>query len=321
MPSLARGRDLRRGAWAALALMGLLCTLFGAFVGDPIRAVHAFNGVRLRAAGAHTETFRAKDGSRLTVWVLGPLSAERPVVLLHGLGATADYWTGAALGLRRAGRTVLLPDAPGSGASEPPGADFGYGISGRMDALSSMAEALGVERFDLVGHSLGGWVAARFSIAMPERIDRLVLVDAAGFTLPSPAGITDTRRSLSPVDRRSARSLVDLLFYRKPFPLAGFVVDAVGRNYGAHNVVTTVASLSEADGIRGLEERLPKGTVFLWGEKDPLFPLDDARRAAARTKGGRCIVITRVGHDAPLEAPELFDAALARSLRDSPRVP
>ena len=250
---------------------------------------------------------------------LGPLSAERPIVLLHGLGATADYWTDAALTLRRAGRTLLLPDAPGSGASERPFDDDGYGIRGRMDALASMADALGVARFDLVGHSLGGWVAARFSVEAPHRIGRLVLVDSAGFTRPSPEGILETRRSLSPTDRAGARHLVDLLFHRKPFPLPGFVVDAFGRNYGAHNVTATVASLSEADGLIGLEARLPTGTVFLWGEKDPLFPVDDARRAAARTPEGRCIVVTGVGHDAPIEAPARFDDALARSLADPRR--
>ncbi|MEO6323425.1 MAG: alpha/beta hydrolase [Thermoanaerobaculia bacterium] len=318
MPEPSRQGRLRLGACLGLVSLGLLFTGFGALVGDPMRTVHELNGVVLRATGAHAESFRAADGGRLSVWVLGPLSAERPVVLLHGLGATSDYWTRAALSLRRAGRTVLLPDAPGSGASDAPRDETGYGLRGRVAALSAMASALGLDRFDLVGHSLGGWVAGRYAIESPERVARLVLVDAAGFTRPTPEGILDARRSLSPLDRAGARHLVDLLFFRKPFPLAGFVVDALGRNYGARNVVHTVASLGEADALLGRETLLPHATVFLWGERDPLFPVADARRAASRVPGARCIVITGVGHDAPLEAPGLFDQALTRALEAVP---
>src|SRR5450756_2060804 len=101
-------------------------------------------------------TGRSAERGPRTAFVLGPLSAERPVVLLHGLGADATYWTDAARFLARRGRTVILPDAPGSGRSEPPADPAGYSLAGRVAAMDSLARSLALGKFDLVGHSLGG---------------------------------------------------------------------------------------------------------------------------------------------------------------------
>lgn len=311
-------RHVRRPLlFLVFALLGLSSLLLGMLIADPMRIVHGVNGARLRAAGAHTETFRAPDGTILTVWVLGPLSAARPVVLLHGLGASADYWTGTALRLRRRGRTVLLPEGPGTGASEAPRARAGYGLANRIASLEAMAQALGLDRFDLVGHSLGGWVAAGYALERPYRVEHLVLVDAGGFTRPIADEIPVARRSFTPTDRPGARHLLDLLFYRKPFPPAGFVLDSLARTYNAPNVVGTVEALGESDGLVGRAPNLPPGTIFFWGEKDSIFPLTGARQGASLAPGARWMVIRGVGHDGPLEAPKLFEETLC-SLIEAP---
>ena len=64
----------------------------------------------------------------------------------------------------------------------------------------------------------------------------------------------------------------------------------------------------------GREDRLPRGTVLIWGEKETLFPLAEARRVAGRIPGCRLLVITNVGHDGPLEAPKVFRQALFDAL-------
>ena len=106
------------------------------------------------------------------------------MILLHGLGADATYWAAAAAFLARQGRTVILPDAPGSGRSEPPASEEGYGLDGRVAALDSLARALALPKSDFVGHSLGGWTAAWFALKFPWKVGRLVLVDSAGLSLP-----------------------------------------------------------------------------------------------------------------------------------------
>ena len=298
----------------ALAAVLLAALGAGAFFADPIGLVADAGALRFRAAGARATTVPGPSGTRLFARELGPRSAETPVVLLHGLGAASHYWVETAIDLSRAGRTVIVPDAPGSGQSDPPAPETGWGIPGRVAAVSALLDALGIRKAALVGPSRGGWTAGAFALAEPHRVRRLVLVDAAGFSKPDPRAEAELRASLSPGDRAGARRLYDLLFLRKPFPASGFLLDAFGRQYRSGSVVATVAALEEKDGLLGREAELPGGTVFIHGAEDLICPLPDTRAAFARARGARLFVIRGTGHDAPLEAPRLFRETLRTAL-------
>jgi pimeloyl-ACP methyl ester carboxylesterase len=294
------------------AMLFSLCFLFGAVAVDPLPVYRSVQETRLSFARARRETFAADDGTTLSAFILGPLSAERPVVLLHGLGADATYWTDAALFLARRGRTVILPDAPGSGRSEPPRDPKGYGLVGRVAALDSLARALALDHSDLVGHSLGGWTAGSYALSFPWKVGRLVLVDAAGLSLPEDAEAERAR--VVPRDRAGARRIFDLLFFRKPAPSLGFVLDAFGRNYGGGPAAATVAHLAEADGLGPRLAELPGGTTLIWGARETLFPVAIARAAAAKMRDARLVVLAGAGHDGPLETPGAFHEALLSAL-------
>jgi pimeloyl-ACP methyl ester carboxylesterase len=293
--------------------------LFGAIAVDPLPVYQSLQEKRLLLAGARREVFAADDGTSLSAFVLGPLSAERPVVLLHGLGADATYWSAAARFLARQGRTVILPDAPGSGHSEPPRDPAGFGLRGRVAAMDSLSRALALEKFDFVGHSLGGWTAGWYALEFPWKVGRLVLVDAAGLSLPGDAQAEKER--VLPRDRAGARRIFDLLFFRKPAPSAGFVLAAFGRNYGGGTAAATVARLTEADGLFDRLGELPERTTLIWGERETLFPLPVAREAASKMRGARLVVLEGAGHDGPLETPDAFHGALLAALGDQAGAP
>ena len=309
----------RRRGLAALLAAGVFCAAlgFGAFAADPLGAVRAFQMATLRRAGGHQEYFAGSDGRRLHSWVVGPLSAEVPVVLLHGLGAASDYWASTARWLVRRGRTVVVPDAPGSGDSEPPASPSGWGLPARVSAVRSLVLALGLSKVDLVGHSLGGWTAGAFALAEPARVRRLVLVDAGGFFLPPGRSDDELRAELVPSTREGGRRLMDLLFFRLPFPAPGVVADALASNYRRPNVRQTVDALRREDQLAGREAELPEGTVLIWGERETLFPLDGARPVLPLLRNGRLLVVRGVGHDGPLEDPKAFRQALAAALDGS----
>jgi len=313
-PRRAAFANARRAALFALLLLTSFAA--GSFFADPIGLVASAAALRYRSAGALSTFVPGPGGTRLYALELGPRSAEVPVVLLHGLGAASHYWVDTAIDLARSGRTVIVPDAPGSGKSDPPAPGGGWGIPGRVAAVSALLDALRLQRVDLVGHSLGGWTAGAFALAEPHRVRHLVLVDSAGFTKPDPEAERALRRSLTPGDRAGARRLYDLLFLRKPVPAWGFLVDAFGRTYRQENVAATVAALEERDGLRGREALLPPGTVFIHGAEDAICPLPDTREAFARTPRGRLFVIRGTGHDVPLEAPRLFRETLRRALSE-----
>ena len=299
------------GAALALAFLGL-----GALAADPLGAVRWAGAFSLRRSGAHPELFLGPSGETLHAWVAGPLSSP-PVVLLHGLGASSEYWSGTVRALVDAGRTVVVPDAAGSGASGVPGRT-GWGLPGRIAAVRSLVGALGLSSFDLVGHSLGGWTAARYALEEPRRIRRLVLVDPGGFSLPPGDDDAAFRQRLVPHSREAGRDLLGLLFAMPPFPRAGFVVDALARNYGSPAVESSVEALNRSDGLLGREAELPEGTVLIWGERETLFPLEDGRGALSRMRNGRLLVVTGVGHDGPIEAPGPFNEALSAALEGRP---
>jgi len=306
-------------AAAGLAVLFAAALVLGGFAADPLRAVRAGSEALFRAAGAHEERFAAPDGTRLHAFVAGPLSAERPVVLVHGLGADAGYWAQTARFLTGRGRTAIAFDAPGSGASATPAAPEGLALPARVAAVEALATALGLSSFDLVGHSLGGLTAALYALERPRRVRRLVLVDSAGFSRFEAEGGARLRQIGAPKSRADARRLVDLLFFRPPLPATGAVADALARNYLVPNVQTTIRLAGKTDLLLGREGELPAGTALIWGEREILFPLADGRSAAERIPGGRFLVITGVGHDGPLEAPAVFHEALEKALGPGPR--
>ncbi len=295
-------------------LVGACSVLVGAFAADPLGAVRLAAAAALRADGAHSELFTAPDGTRLRTFVAGPLSADRPVVLLHGLGADATYWTKAIGALRKAGRTAIAPDAPGSGGSDTPATPGGFSLPARVAAVEALATALRLDRFDLVGHSLGGATAGLFALAHPERVERLVLVDSDGFSRAAPEEIERFREIARPRSRPEARELLNALFFVKPLPPVGAVVDGLARRFLAPSVQATIEEAGRPDVLLGREADLPRGTVLIWGAKDALFPPADAEAAAAKIPEGRLLVVPGAGHDVPLEKPAEFRRALLAAL-------
>jgi pimeloyl-ACP methyl ester carboxylesterase len=130
-----------------------------------------------------------------TVRVAGPAGAlavddggrsEVPVVLAHSLAGTSAQWSHQLEHGRKARRAVAF-DFRGHGASDPP-KHTEYSIAGLTDDLGAVVDRLGIGRFVLVGHSLGGGVALTYAGAHPDRVIGLLLLDPIGDGTQIPAG-------------------------------------------------------------------------------------------------------------------------------------
>ncbi len=145
-----------------------------------------FPSVRLRLAGPAGE-LAVDDGG----------SGGLPVVLVHGLGGSAESWR-PQLDHLRADRRALAVELRGHGGSEPP-ADGDYGVERLADDLGAAVDDLGLESFVLAGHSLGGAVAVEYAARRPERVAGLLLVDPSGDQTRAPraetAAFLDTLRA------------------------------------------------------------------------------------------------------------------------------
>jgi pimeloyl-ACP methyl ester carboxylesterase len=105
------------------------------------------------------------------------VGAGPPLMLVHGIGGDADDWAFCLDGLSRSHRVIAL-DLLGFGRSDKPLID--YSIAGFVEVLQRFLQILGVERTSLIGGSLGDWIAATFARQLPQMVEKLVLVDAAG---------------------------------------------------------------------------------------------------------------------------------------------
>ena len=253
-------------------------------------------------------------------------AGEGPVtVLIHGLGGFAESWRGTVADLARYGTVVAL-DLPGFGRSAKP--RLSYRLSLLAEAVEGLLRAIGAERVRVVGHSLGGAVAAALAAAHPARVERLVFLGATvpGFPLrPSFVyrmmalpGVGELMSSLvTPAVCAAAlgRCLVE--------PRADEVRFFVDHEYGARTSPEGRAAYlsalrgaktdftQDAAAYRGVLTRLDRPVLVIHGRQDPVVPLAHAEAVAATIPRAEACWLDRCGHFPQIEHPAIVNDWLA----------
>ena len=238
------------------------------------------------------------DGTPIQLFTGG---SGPPLLYLHGGGM---YWPAPVHDLLAARHRVYLPVLPGFGRS--PGLDEIETMEDLVFHTTDVMDALDLPRADVVGLSLGGWLAAELALRHPARVNRLVLVDAGGTRVP---GVE--RPDLFLATAPKAR---ELLFADPTSTMAtALVPDAPppDRVEAALRAREAVARLlwNTAVPFRKLTSRLPRikaPTLVVWGEKDRLLPLPLGEAYQRGIPGAKLVVIEGTGHLPPLEQPERF---------------
>ena len=253
------------------------------------------------------------------------------MVLVHGDSASALDWSLALPALARDHR-VLAVDLPGNGDSSKPPARYSPALF--ADAVAAFLDAAGVERAVLVGHSLGGLVAARVALRHPDRVEALCLVAAAGLgRAVTPAmiahtfpGIGEASLVLGPTAvgralRRTARPALMLARWWDAPPawveeqarlvsLPGFV------EAGLRTRRSSLDPWGQRDIVLGDLHRLEMPALVVWGALDAVVPVSHGRAAARALRHGRLEVLPDCGHVPHLERAGAFVDAVARFLGD-----
>ena len=238
------------------------------------------------------------------------------MVLLHGLADDVGVWESAIAPLAAKYRVVAL-DQIGFGRSDKP--LLNYRASTFVDFLDGFLSELKIDRASLVGNSLGGWVAADFALTHPERINRLVLCNAAGYAAVSKTMDPRALSALRLASREDIRYLGPLTFHDKRFyedvDLAFKQHVSAGDNYTVNQLLDSM--------IRGedvLDNRLAaikQPTLILWGREDRLIPLNFAERFHKEITGSQLRVIDSCGHMPQVECPKEFVTAVLDFLSDT----
>jgi 2-hydroxy-6-oxonona-2,4-dienedioate hydrolase len=232
-----------------------------------------------------------------------------PLILIHGLADDTTIWDSVIPSLSARFRVIAL-DQIGFGRSDKP--LLSYRVSSFVDFLNGFMTELKIERASLIGNSLGAWVAAAYALEHPERIERLVLSDAAGYAALAK---TMDRRALSALrlaSREDIRYLGALTFHDQRFYQD---IDTIFKQRVTAGDSYTVGQFLDSM-IRGddvLDNRLRminRPTLVIWGRDDKLIPLSFGERFHHEIANSRLQVIDNCGHLPQVECPNEFATAV-----------
>jgi pimeloyl-ACP methyl ester carboxylesterase len=197
---------------------------------------------------------------------------------------------------------VYAPDHPGFGQSERP--EWLDGIDDLVFHYADLLDTLSLERVAILGTSLGGWIAAELAAAHPERVQRLVLVGAAGLKVD---GVERFDVFLHPVEETLRHLFHDASRAAQLLPTE-LGAEVIVRGY---HEATTLARLSWNPYLYNPKlarrlRRITAPTLIVWGENDTFLPVAHGEAYAQLIPGATLQIIPQCGHLVPLEQTELF---------------
>jgi pimeloyl-ACP methyl ester carboxylesterase len=248
-----------------------------------------------------------------------------PLFLVHGFIVHSGVWSQVIPALAKHFRVIAL-DLPGSGGSERP-REYRYDREAFAETVCDLMAGLDIPRAHIAGHSLGGAVALTLAADHPERVDRLAVINSQCYPFELPV---KGRIPLVPI----IGEFIFKQLYVRPMFHAYFRdnVFAPGFQYDRAAIDSFYRAFNTPDG-RDAAYRVLRSTVdmvslgpriakvrapalVLWGELDPLFPLDLGMRLARDLPRARLETLPGVGHSPIEERPEAAAALLVRHFLD-----
>ncbi|SOE23004.1 Pimeloyl-ACP methyl ester carboxylesterase [Spirosomataceae bacterium TFI 002] len=239
----------------------------------------------------------------------GVMQDSLPIVLIHGTGAslhTFEAWTKELKKTRR----VLRMDLPAFGLTGP-FQNTDYSIDHYVDFIQKFLTANGVEKCVLGGNSLGGNIAWQFTLEHPERVEKLILIDAAGYPFQSTSVPLAFRMGKIPIINKvftyiTPRSViqrsVENVYSDKSKVTETLVDQYFELTLRAGNRQAFVDRMSMEKDVSPFERisEIKQSTLVLWGEDDFLIPVSSAERFHEDLPNDTLVIMKNLGH-VPME--------------------
>lgn len=257
-------------------------------------------------------------GRRTRYWHLG--NDGPAVILIHGLGASAEIWMHNITALAK-DHKVFVPDLPGFGRSEQPPPSFDPFDYAKF--IDNFMDALNIPRASLIGQSLGGGIALQYALQFPQKVEKLVLVDCAGFgkgvrwtlklmslpwigefvTYPTRLGVALFFKFAVRDSAVITKEFIDI--YYKIFTQPSFQVFML-------KITRMLLDIhgGKSEVLAPIMENLHKikrPTLIVWGANDRVLPLQQAYAGKKKMPNAQLYIMNQCGHVPNLEKPEEFN--------------
>lgn len=256
--------------------------------------------------------FVALNGMQVHLRDEGPRDDPQPIVLLHGTSASLHTWEGWVAALKGQHRVVTV-DLPGFGLTGP-APDGDYHLPHYADFVVSVLDHLQLKQVVLGGNSLGGEIAWMTAVGHPERVSKLVLVDAGGYPFKTegmPIGFKIARiPALKPLmthmlPRRMIESSVRSV-YGDPSKVTPELIDRyyeLTLREGNRESLAARFSQSPLGAHADQIKQIKQPTLIIWGGQDHLITPDNADKFQHDIAGSRLVVFDKLGHVPQEEDP------------------
>jgi len=316
-------KTLLRGLGVALVLIAVLATA-GWFLLQ--RPDIPYATLEARYGYADSQYVNLPGGVRAHYRDLGPREAPA-IVLVHGFSASTHAWDAWAKALSSNYRVVVL-DLPGHGLTRTP-AGYAAGRDGFGAVVDGVTGKLGLARFTLGGNSMGGGVAWAYTLDHPDKVERLVLVDAAGWPMTKAGGASIFAILRNPLGRKLLKDIDS-----RPLVAQGLRAAYLDPKLVTPALVDRYVDLARAPGHRdillGLQtgarrlataadlSRIHVPTLVMVGQDDRLIPAADGEKFHKAIPGATLILYPGVGHVPMEQIPDRSAADLKAWLEAHP---
>ena len=255
-----------------------------------------------------------------------------PLIFIHGLSGCWQNWLEQIPHFARDHRVIAL-DLPGFGQSEMPAEEIS--ISNYADTIDALMTELGIDTARIVGNSMGGFIGAELAIRHPARLERLVLVAAAGLSIEHVRterthGIRHRLENIaffylgwlashshSVARRRRLRHALMLLVAAHPQRLSAALAVEQVQGSGKPGFSDALEAMCRYP-LRDRLEQIACPTLIVWGDKDRLVPLKDASVFEKLIPDARKVVYDDTGHVPMMERPARFNDDVRAFLEEPP---
>jgi len=293
IPQVANERD-GMVRWKKLGFVVLLLVLAFAIFAclRPLALVRTAGHLALWRGGIHSHY--AQVGPYRVHYYEG--GEGPPLVFIHGLGAESLNWVPAMLDMHGHFHVYAI-DLLGHGDTEKP--DIAYSIEQQSEMLRQFLATQNIKSADLVGVSMGGWIALKLAIEHPEVVNRLVVADAAGLKFQTNITVKNFLPA-TPEEFSAFMAMLTPRQYPAPYPVRRDFLNQVAEHAWITRRIFD-SFLTYQDVLDGKLQEVKAPALVIWGKQEKLIPLSVGEQMKQQLPNSSLLVCSDSGHLAVYE--------------------